>query len=81
MIVVVRFFARARDLAGTASASVEMPTGVTIKELRARLQQRFPALQGLLERSALAVGDEFADDDTVLTSNVEVAMLPPVSGG
>jgi molybdopterin synthase catalytic subunit/molybdopterin synthase sulfur carrier subunit len=77
----VRLFARARDLAGADAVHVELPPGATAGELRRRLAQDCPALRGLLERSALAVGNEFAGDDVVLPEGGEIALLPPVSGG
>ena len=40
-----------------------------------------PPWPALLERSALAVDDEFADDSLTLPEQAEVALLPPVSGG
>jgi molybdopterin converting factor subunit 1 len=81
MIVRVRLFARAKDLAGTDVVSVELPTNAAVSELRRRLADKVPALAALLRRSALAVNEEFARDDQVLTGEAEVALLPPVSGG
>ena len=77
----VRLFARAKDLAGADSIDVELSAGATVGDLRQRLAQAYPAIASLLERSALAVNDEFADDTLTLPVNAEVALLPPVSGG
>lgn len=77
----VRLFARARELAGTEAVTTELPAGATLAELRNALAAQFPALAGLLERSALAVNEEFATDTTHLAGTEEVALLPPVSGG
>lgn len=81
MILPVRLFARARDLAEADTIRVELPEGATVAELRHRLAADFPALAALLERSALAVDSDFAEDSRVLSANDEVALLPPVSGG
>jgi molybdopterin converting factor subunit 1 len=81
MTLTVRLFARARDLAGADALSVELPAGATAAELRRRLAAQCPRLAPLLERSALAVDDEFADDAQPLDGAREVALLPPVSGG
>jgi molybdopterin converting factor subunit 1 len=81
MIVHVRLFARARDLAGTDSLGLELPDDATVADLRRRLATDYPALAGLLERSALAVESEFAADSRQLRDNEEIALLPPVSGG
>jgi molybdopterin converting factor subunit 1 len=81
MKIVVRCFARARDLAGAESLTVELADGATLGDLRRHLVAEHPALAGLLARSAFAVNDEFADDMLTLPREAEVALLPPVSGG
>lgn len=81
MIIHLRLFARARELVGLDTCDVELPEAATVAELRLRLAADYPRLVGLLERSALAVNDDFADDARRLTANDEVAVLPPVSGG
>jgi molybdopterin converting factor subunit 1 len=79
--VTVRLFARARDLAETDVLHVALPVGATVGTLRSLLAATNPALAGLLARSALAVDDEFADDNQVVPVGATVALLPPVSGG
>jgi molybdopterin converting factor subunit 1 len=81
MTVVVRLFARAKDLAGADTVSVTLPESATVADLRRQLAAEHPRLQSLLAKSAFAVKDEFADDAQPLTSAAEVALLPPVSGG
>ena len=81
MTIQVRLFARARDLAGAGAVSVELPAPATVAELRDRLGEVCPALRPLLPRSAVAVDEEFAKDDSVIPAGAEVALLPPVSGG
>jgi len=77
----VKLFARARDLAGTDEVSVVLPDTATVADLRQALARAYPALAGLLERSALAVDNEFANDAQPVRPDAEVALLPPVSGG
>ncbi len=81
MRIWVRLFARARDLAGADRVTVELPEQATVGQLRQRLAEEQPALAALLHRSALAIDDEFAEDDAPVSSSAEVALLPPVSGG
>jgi len=81
MQLCVRLFARARDVVGKDVALVEMPPGATVADLRQRLGADYPGLKSLLEKSALAVNNEFADDSLPLPPNSEIALLPPVSGG
>jgi molybdopterin converting factor subunit 1 len=77
----VHLFARAKDIVGTGSVSLDLPEGTTVGQLRQRLAEEQPALAPLLERSALAVNEEFAEDKVTLPAGAEVALLPPVSGG
>jgi len=81
MRVRVYLFARAKDLVGATSVMLELPEGATVAQLRRRLVEEQPALASLLERSVLAVDNEFADDTTIVPTAAEVALLPPVSGG
>ena len=77
----VRLFARLRDLAGRDLIEIDLPAGATVAELRRKLAADWPALGGLLDRCAVAVNEEFAENDLTLPLGAEVAVLPPVSGG
>jgi molybdopterin converting factor subunit 1 len=81
MRVRIQLFARAKDLAGASSITLDLPEGATVAQLRRRLVEERPMLAALLERSVLAVNSEFAEDNAVLPSGAEIALLPPVSGG
>lgn len=77
----VRLYARARDLAGADAMELVLPTGATVAELRTALAAACPVLGPLAAKSAVAVNEEFAGDETVIPAGAEVALLPPVSGG
>ncbi len=79
--VTVCLFARARDLVGVPHVEVRLPSVATIGDLRRQLATRYPKLATLVEHSTLAIDDEFADDNHVLSDGQQVAFLPPVSGG
>jgi molybdopterin synthase catalytic subunit len=81
MNVRVRLFAHTRDLAGADAVTLEVPEGATVGDLRRRIATEYPALANLLDHSALAVNDDFADDGLSLPLRAEIALLPPVSGG
>jgi molybdopterin converting factor subunit 1 len=81
MTLTVQLFARARDLAGTATLTVGLPPGATVAELRRALAVAAPALAPLLPRCAVAVNGDFAAEERALAPTDEVAVLPPVSGG
>ncbi|MGF1581109.1 MAG: molybdopterin converting factor subunit 1 [Gemmataceae bacterium] len=81
MNVRVYLFARAKELAGTDSVTLEFDEGAKVDELRKILVARFPELEDFLGRCAVAVGSDYATNDTLLSPDVDVAVLPPVSGG
>jgi len=81
MKVCIRLFARARDLAGQDMISLEVAPETTVGEFRRQLAEAVPGLGTILERCAVAVQNEFANDAVVLPPGAEVAILPPVSGG
>jgi molybdopterin converting factor subunit 1 len=75
----VLLFARLRDLIG--ADRIEIGNVATVGELRRALIANYPSIAGLLEKCAVAVNDEFAEDDAAIPRGAEVALLPPVSGG
>jgi molybdopterin converting factor small subunit len=81
MMIRVRLFARAKDIAGVESLAVELPSEATAADLRRGLASACPALTGLLARSALVIDNEFARDEQRIAERSEFALLPPVSGG
>jgi molybdopterin converting factor subunit 1 len=81
MTITVKFFAAMRDLAGDESATVELPDGATVGDLRRELGKQLPLARTLLNRSAVAVNHIVAENDHVLAATDECAVIPPVSGG
>jgi len=76
----VLYFAGARDAAGTARETLAAAPP-TVGALRRVLETAHPALARVLPRCRIAVDEEFAEDDAPLRDGVEVAVVPPVSGG
>jgi molybdopterin synthase sulfur carrier subunit len=78
-MVVLRLFAAAREAAGTGRA--EMP-GLTVSEVLAEARARFgDDFARVLAQSRVWVNGEPAEEDSPVSANDEVAVLPPVSGG
>lgn len=73
-------FATYRDLAGTDSLELELPSGSTAADLVARLRSR-DGLGAIPAAPALAVNQVYAPLTTSLADGDEVALLPPVAGG
>lgn len=78
--VSVLLFGITRDLTGQSSVSVSLNEGANVGDLMDQLHQKYPVLTGI--RSLLvAVNGEYAETNLTLTSNDEIALIPPVSGG
>ena len=81
MKVAVKFFARARDLAGTGEVECELPEVARVVELKQHLATRFPALAPVVPSLLVAVGNDYAQDATALAPGSRIACFPTVSGG
>lgn len=81
MKIEVRMYARARDLAGGQTVDVVLPAGATVGDLRSALAARWPALAPLLPHCMIALDMEYALDPAPIRAGVEIACIPPVSGG
>ncbi len=81
MRVRVLFFGMLKDLCGKASDALDLPDGSTVGDVLADYAAKFPQLKASLPSLATAVNQQYAGPDTVLKSNDEIALLPPVSGG
>jgi molybdopterin synthase catalytic subunit len=81
MQVRVLFFGALRDLSGHATDSLSLPEGSTLADLVLHYEQRIPKLKQFLPSLALSLNQQYAQTDSVLHDQDEVALLPPVSGG
>jgi molybdopterin converting factor subunit 1 len=81
MKVDVKLFARVRAVAGAETVSVDVPDSATVADLRTALALKFPEMESLTPNLLVAVGNEYADDQTTLDASKEIACFPPVSGG
>ena len=81
MNITVLFFAQARERAGCASASIELPEGSTVADALAAIGRVHPGLEPLWPHLAVAVDGRLAGAEVALPAGAELALLPPVSGG
>ncbi len=77
----VKLFAAARQLAGADQLAVDLPEGSTVSDLRYRLAMEHPDLAPLLPHVLFAIGSEYVGDSKPLADAMELACIPPVSGG
>jgi molybdopterin synthase sulfur carrier subunit len=81
MTINVRFWSYFKDLAGGESLVVELPDASTVADLHQHLIERFPPLGGLRRSTLIAVGVDYARQETALRDGDEVSFFPPVQGG
>ena len=81
MNIKVIFFAVLRQLVGLREVELVLPEGSTVQDLKDHLESEHEALQGMMERVAIAVNQEYATPESALSDADEVALLPPVAGG
>ena len=82
MIVRVRLFAAARQLAEADEIQVDLPEESTFGQLRTAMLKRWPALAAVLPHSLFAVGSDYVDDQAAIPlAPADIACIPPVSGG
>jgi molybdopterin synthase catalytic subunit len=82
MTVRVRLFAVLRQRAGRESVDVALEEGATVADALTALS-REPGLADVLARVPvqMAVNRDYAEPETVLSPDDELALVPPVSGG
>ncbi len=81
MNVQVKLFAAAKDLARSEAVTVEVVDGATIAEVREALLAAVPALASIVPHALWAVDARYSPENTRVTKQSEIALIPPVSGG
>lgn len=81
MIVSVKLFAAAKEIAGVPELTIELPASCDVSFLKQTMQEQFPALAPLLSRSSFAIDQRYVTDQFPLSADQEIAFIPPVSGG
>jgi molybdopterin converting factor subunit 1 len=80
MEISILAFGIAKDIFDGSSITVNLNNAATAADLKAILEQQYPKLKQLASYM-VAVNNEYANDDLLITSKDEVAIIPPVSGG
>jgi molybdopterin converting factor small subunit len=77
----VLLFAILRELVEADSISIEVTLPATASDILSAIAQDQPALVPWLASCRLAVDQVFVADDHLIETAVELALIPPVSGG
>ena len=73
-------FGIARDIVDGSEFELAVQDGATVADFKQLLCAKYPAFE-TLKSFAIAVGEEYREDDYLLDGNNEVVIIPPVSGG
>jgi molybdopterin synthase catalytic subunit len=79
--ITLLFFATIKEKTGSKTGSLEIPEGCRVADLKRLLCEKYPALKGTIDRTLVAVNQNYALDDELVPMYAEVALFPPVSGG
>lgn len=81
MRVRVLFFGVLKELTVKSSDFLDLAEGASVRDLLEHYRAQIPQLGESIASLAVAVNQQYAGPETVLTQDDEVALLPPVSGG
>ena len=73
-------FGAAKEILGSGSATLQFSDPLTVEAVKTELEQQYPRLKQLTS-FMIAVNGEYAAAGTIIRSQDEIAIIPPVSGG
>ena len=79
-IITLLCFGIARDITGAATVSLHLRPRPTVRDLRQKLIEEYPAF-GELISFAIARNEEYASEEEIVENRDVLAIIPPVSGG
>ena len=81
MRIEVKMFAAARELAGQETIEVEVGEAAVASDVLQAIGDELPEITQLLRACRLAIDNSYATDDTRVSEQNQIALIPPVSGG
>ncbi len=76
----ISFFGITKDIVGEKKLKIETTPCITAQNLVKLLILHYPDLSKI-SSLVLAVNNEYASEDLILSANDTIALIPPVSGG
>ena len=74
------FFGITADLVATNNLEITISDNSSVNDFKMLLKEKYPQLENI-NSYAIAVNEEYAEDDLLLKESDVVAIIPPVSGG
>ena len=73
-------FGIARDIVGGSMVKIQVSGNQTVGQLKVALREKYPDFERL-KSLAIAVNEEYREDDFAIKATDEIVIIPPVSGG
>jgi len=80
MEIKLLFFGITSDIVGVNKMDYTVKEATTVSALKEALISNFSELKNINE-FAIAINEEYVDDDVIINGNDVIAIIPPVSGG
>lgn len=80
MKVKILAFGITKDILGASEKELETAENLNVGQLKNLLEESFPELKKL-KSYFIALNEEYAEDEQIIESSDEIAIIPPVSGG
>ena len=81
MELTVQLFATLKDRVGQPTVTLRLNPQATVADLLDELVRQYPAMTPNLSSLIVSVNQNFANRDTNIKKDDEIALFPPVSGG
>ncbi len=81
MKIKILYFSSIKDKLKKSSEELNVPQGISVNDLVLILKDRYPHIGDILDRTMIAVNEEYVSGDYTIQENDTVALIPPVSGG
>mgnify|MGYP000479875510 CR=1 FL=1 len=76
----INLFGITKDIVGSNIVEIEMSRSSNVQSVLVELKTNYPKLKDI-KSLLIAVNNEYAELDLILSENDEIALIPPVSGG
>jgi molybdopterin converting factor small subunit len=77
----VQFFSQLKEIVGAGEITLDLPDGISVADLLARLYGDFPELEKFDRNILIGAGLDFVARDYIIRPNDRIAIMPPVQGG
>ena len=81
MKVKVKYFAVCRQMFNRDEEEMELPEGAILQDILDQLKKEKPEIAEMFEVMQMSVNWQYADNETKLSDEDEIALIPPVTGG